>query len=88
MTHFSHGMMLTNSNTFPVPSAFLAQTGCVNGWNESAQQSNGVRAPGCGASDFLQTKWIIVSLKNQAELTPCNLWMKNVSHEDQHARRV
>lgn len=43
----------------PVPSGFLAQTGCVKGWNESAQQSNGVAAPGCEPSGFLsnnQTK--------------------------------
>ena len=45
--------MLTRSNTSPVPSLFLAQTGCSNGWNESAQQSKGWRACGGPASGFL-----------------------------------
>ena len=45
--------MLVSSNTLPVPSAFLAHTGFVKGWNVSAQQSKGVLAPGCGASAFL-----------------------------------
>lgn len=55
-THFNQGMMFTKSNTSPLPSEFLAQTGWLNGWKDSAQQSNGVREPGCGASDFLQPK--------------------------------
>lgn len=47
-TYFSQGMMFVSSNTMPVPSEFRAHTGCVNGWNERAQQSNGVTAAGCG----------------------------------------
>lgn len=57
-THFNQGMMFTKSNTSPLPSEFLAQTGWLNGWKDSAQQSNGVREPGCGASDFLEVKSI------------------------------
>lgn len=40
-TYLSQGMMLTKSKTTPVPSLFLAHTGCSNGWNERAQQSKG-----------------------------------------------
>ena len=54
LAYLSHGTIFTKSKTIPVPSEFLAQTGCEKGWNESAQQSNGVLAPGCGASGFLQ----------------------------------
>ena len=44
--YFNQGMMFTRSKTMPVPSGLLAQTGCEKGWNERAQQSKGVRAPG------------------------------------------
>lgn len=52
-TCFSQGIMLTKSNTVPVPSELRAQTGCEKGWKESAQQSNGVLAPAGGPSCFL-----------------------------------
>lgn len=41
-TYLSQGMILVNSNTFPLPSLFREQTGLVNGWNVKSQQSNGV----------------------------------------------
>lgn len=31
LAYLSHGMMLTKSKTIPVPSEFLAQTGCEKG---------------------------------------------------------
>ena len=31
LAYLSHGMMLTKSKTMPVPSEFLAQTGCEKG---------------------------------------------------------
>ena len=63
-TYLSHGMMLTRSKTMPVPSALRAQTGCVKGWKDRAQQSNGVAAPGCGASAFLHQE--VVSTETEA----------------------
>lgn len=54
MTDFSHGMILTKSNTKPLPSELRAHTGWENGWKDSAQQSNGVLDPGCGASALLK----------------------------------
>lgn len=56
--HFNHGTMLTRSNTLPVPSEFLTATGCSNGWNESAQQSKGVSAPGWVDCCFLSARMV------------------------------
>jgi hypothetical protein len=54
ITDLSHGIMLTRSNTNPVPSKLRAQTGWENGWKERAQQSKGVLDPGWGASALLK----------------------------------
>lgn len=43
-TYLSQGMILTSSNTFPVPSELRAQTGLLNCWKVKSQQSNGVCA--------------------------------------------
>lgn len=53
-TYLSQGIILTRSNTVPVPSELREQTGWENGWKESAQQSNGVLAPAGGPSCFLK----------------------------------
>ncbi len=88
-THLSHGMILTSSNTFPVPSAFLAQTGWLNGWKVRAQQSKGVRAPGCGASCFLHEQLMLCgSLNNLKGPTPCVLRrMRYADRTSQNAQR-
>jgi len=80
-------MILTRSNTSPVPSAFLAQTGCVNGWKDRAQQSKGVLAPGWGASALLNDGVRIKhNLCKLVRPTPCSLRMKNGTHGGQHVQ--
>lgn len=72
----------------PVPSGFLAQTGCVKGWNESAQQSNGVVAPGCEPSGFLSNNQKKERGGFNRKLTLCIQQKMNVSRADRHAQRV
>jgi len=55
--------MLTRSKTNPVPSEFLAQTGCVKGWKERAQQSKGVVETGPPCT------FLVVKLSLQQHIT-------------------
>lgn len=86
MTYLSHGMILTRSNTRPVPSAFRAHTGWLKGWKERAQQSNGVRVPGWGACDFLRNCQNYVVLMRIWTRTLYNLPTRSASQNTQHVR--
>lgn len=69
-TNFNQGIILTRSNTRPLPSELRAHTGWEKGWKESAQQSNGVFDPGWGASAFLEWCQIDATSHAQTKLTP------------------